>query len=53
MHKKVEEQRVERFKAEMAAQHDQNRLRAKEEEDARIEKVMNIYRLRKKSVKGL
>ena len=40
MRKKVEEHKVERFKAEMAAQHDRDRLRAKEEENARMEKAM-------------
>jgi len=41
MLKKVEERKVERFKAKMAAQHDRNnRLRAKEEENARMEKAM-------------
>ena len=40
MRKKVEEQKVERFKAEMAAQHDRDRLRAKDEENARMEKAM-------------
>ncbi len=38
MCKKVEEQKVERFETVMAAQHDQNRARAKEEKDARMEK---------------
>jgi len=40
MRKKVEEQKVERFKAEMTAQHDRDRLRAKDEENARMEKAM-------------
>ena len=47
MRKKLEEQKVERFKAEMAAQDDRNRLRAKEEENARMEKAMQKLQTKK------
>ncbi len=40
MRKKVEEQKVKRFKVEMDAQHDQNRPGAKKEEDARMVKAV-------------
>ena len=55
MRKKVEEQKVERFKADMAAQHDWNRLvRAKEEEceNGKGNAKTTDCRLKKKSVKG-
>ncbi len=45
--KKGEEQKVERFKAEMTAQRDRERLKVKEAECARMEKAMQKLQTKK------